>query len=92
MIMMNQNLTSRLLSTYFLMSQAKNTGRPPTTTLILSSKWAFKKIDKALDAAAVAAGTGGVAWTGAHYNQSLQHAFEAVVNWLDIVTKGGGPF
>jgi hypothetical protein len=60
---------------------------PLRTAVIASSKWGWKKIDKGLDAAVVAAGTGVVVWIGAHYSGALHNAFEAVVNWLEIAAK-----
>jgi hypothetical protein len=87
-----RELSAELAKPNPVISQVKRWATPLRNALILSSKWAFKKIDKALDGAATAAGATGVAWIGAHYSESLHQAFEAVVNWLDIVTKGGGPF
>jgi hypothetical protein len=68
-------------------SLVKQWAIPLRNAVIVSSKWAWKKIDKGLDAAVAAAGTGGVAWIGAHYSVSLHNAFEAVVNWLEIAAK-----
>ena len=87
-----RELSAELAKPNPVISLVKRWATPLRNALILSSKWAFKKIDKALDGAATAAGATGVAWIGAHYSESLHHAFEAIVNWLDIVTKGGGPF
>ena len=72
-------------------SLVKQWAIPLRNAVIVSSKWAWKKIDKGLDAAVAAAGSaagaGGIAWIGAHYSDSLHNAFEAVVNWLEIAAK-----
>jgi hypothetical protein len=60
---------------------------PLRNAVIVSSKWAWKKIDKGLDAAAATAGIGAITWIGAHYSDSLHNAFEALVNWLEIAAK-----
>lgn len=80
-------LSAELAKTTPSISSVKRWATPLRNAVIISSKWAWKKIDKGVDAAATAAGAGGIAWIGAHYSNSLRNAFEAIVNWLEIAAK-----
>ena len=55
--------------------------------LVVAGKWAGKKLDKAVDSAMTVIGTGVGGYVLSQYVPPIHHAFEAIINWLEIAAK-----
>jgi hypothetical protein len=80
-------LSAELAKPNPIISLVKRWATPLRNAVIASAKWTWKKIDTGLDAGVKAGATTAVAGIAAHYSDPLRHAFEAVVNWLELAAK-----
>jgi hypothetical protein len=80
-------LSAELAKPNPIISLVKRWATPLRNAVIASAKWTWKKIDTGLDAGVKAGATTAVAGIVAHYSDPLRHAFEAVVNWLELAAK-----
>ena len=55
--------------------------------LVVAGKWAGKKLDKAVDSAMTVIGTGVGSYVLSQYVPPVRHAFDAIINWLEIAAK-----
>lgn len=55
--------------------------------LVVAGKWVGKKLDKVVDSAMTVIGTGGGGYVLSQYVPPIRHAFETIINWLDIAAK-----
>jgi hypothetical protein len=70
-----------------VVAKIKQWAKPLRDALVAAGRWAAQKADKAVDAAMKPIGTGLGAYVLDQYVPPIHHAFQAIIDWLEIAAK-----